>query len=302
MWWLRLAIVAMAASFLASGPALTQETAATPETATTVDPLTVTAPKKLSPPEMEALASKFARSLGQPSRLGQVSRWMTQPCPQAIGLPDAFDRYVEARITAIAGEVGAPPAKAACRANNIFVLFTDKPQQVVDAVEQRRAWLLGFHYAAQTRRLTRFEGPIQAWYATATGGRAPVTAELDEEFRQMPGGAVGSRISEGLASHIVAVLVVVDSSRVGGQSIGRIAEEIALLSLARAPGQDDCHALPTILDARKEACPQSAALDVLSDADRAYLKALYAADPTLLPSFQQGAITLGVKREITGSR
>jgi hypothetical protein len=263
----------------------------------TVDPLVVTPQKPpLSAKEAEALARTFARSLSEPSRLGQLSRWQTRPCAKAIGLPDAFDDFVAARVESLAGEIGAPPAPP-CATNNILVVFTTEPQKLLDFIARRRTEMLGFHYAAQTKRLATFKGPVQAWYVTATVG-ADGTAYLDDAFAQGPGGTPGSRLSAELSSVFDAVLVVVDSAAVAGQPIGRIADDVAVHALARSPTPAGCRDLPTILDALKPACATSAALDGATEGDVAYLKGLYSTNPRAFLQLQQAGVSGSVARQL----
>jgi hypothetical protein len=264
----------------------------------TVAPLTVTAPNKPDPKEVEALAYRFVRALSEPSRMGQLSRWMTPPCAKAMGLPDAFDAFVVARIASLADEVGAPKAPSPCRTNDVLVVFTTEPQKLLDFIGRRRSELLGFHYAAQTKRLTTFRGPVQAWYVTATvAGRVHY---IDEEFQPMPGGGAGSRLSAGLASAFEAVLVIVDASKIAGQPIGRIADDVAMLTLARSPVSQACRDLPTILDALKPDCASSAEIDGLTGSDLAYLKGPYSADPTQFLNLQKSDIATSVAHNLEG--
>ncbi|MET0272997.1 MAG: hypothetical protein ABW360_08405 [Phenylobacterium sp.] len=262
----------------------------------TVDPLIVTAPVKPTAKELDRLASAFTRALSEPGRSGQLSRWMTTPCPRVLGLPGDLNAIVEARIRRIASEVGAPGSPP-CGANNLFVLATDQPQKLVDAIQRQRPRMLGFHYAAQTKRLTTFKGPVQAWYVTATGRRDESTAVIDEASIQMPGGSAGSRLSAGITSRFEAVLIVVDAARVPDQSIDRLADAIAMLGLARAPMTDGCRDLATILDALED-CESSVGLNGLSAADHAYLVGLYGSNPELSPSLQKSAVRASVRRDL----
>lgn len=298
---LAVAICLSLAGLLAADPVHAQPPPSGPERppAKTVEPLTVTAPNKLTPQEAEALATRFVRALSEPSRLGQLSRWTMRPCSKVMGLPDEFDGFIRTRIDTLADEVGAPKATAACGQNNVLVVFTTEPQKLVDFISRRRSELLGFHYAAQTKRLTTFKGPIQAWYVTATV--AGYTHYLDEEFSPMPGGGAGSRLSAGLSSALDAVLIIVDSGKVAGQPIGRIADDVAMLTLARSPVSRGCRELPTILDALKPDCAPSASLETLADADRAYLKGLYSADPRQFVQLQKSEIASSVARELKGA-
>lgn len=294
--------LALLAAVIAATPAWAQEGAPTAAQAPaslpghTVEPLTVMAPKDLTPKEMEALATRFVRALSEPGRLGQLSRWMTPLCPKAIGLPDAFDAFITARIQAVADDVGAPKAASPCKANNVLIVFTTKPQLLLDAISRKRAELLGFHYAAQTKRLSAFHGPAQAWYVTATV--ADGVHYLDTEFSQMPGGTPGSRLSASLASAFDAVLVIIDTAAIAGQPVGKIADDAAMLTLARSPGAKGCRELPTILDAMRGDCAPSAAVDGLTSSDLAYLKGLYSADPKQFLSLQKSQIATSVIHDL----
>jgi hypothetical protein len=262
----------------------------------TVEPLTVSPSLKMTPKEADALANRFVHALSEPSRIGQLSRWQMRPCAKTIGLPDEFNDFVTARIEALAAEIGAPAAPD-CKANNILVVFTTEPQKLLDFIARRRNELLGFHYAAQTRRLATFKGPVQAWYVTATVG-ANGDTYLDDAFAPMTGGSPGSRLTAEISSVFDAVLVVVDTGKVAGQPIGRIADDVALHALARSPAPTACRGLPTILDALRPDCPASAELEAATDADRAYLKGLYATNPR---AFQQQAGVAGaVSRQLQG--
>jgi hypothetical protein len=278
-----------------SGPAGAQAPA-NPLPPKTVEPLTVSPAPQLTPKEADALARTFTRALSEPSRIGQLSRWQVRPCAKAIGLPDEFNAFVAARIEALAAETGAPAAPD-CKTNNILVVFTTEPQKLLDFIARRRNELLGFHYAAQTKRLATFKGPVQAWYVTATVG-ANGDTYLDDAFAQMPGASPGSRLTAEISSAFDAILVVVDSGKVAGQPIGRIADDAAMHALARSPAPTACRALPTILDALRPDCPASAGLGGATDADRAYLKGLYSTNPR---AFQQQAGVAGaVSRELQG--
>jgi hypothetical protein len=66
-----------------------------------------------------------------------MARWSTaEPlCPQATGLPPAFEVFVTERIREVAGRVGAPlQAIVPCKPNMV-VFFTAHPQELLDAIE-----------------------------------------------------------------------------------------------------------------------------------------------------------------------
>ncbi|MBS0331421.1 MAG: hypothetical protein JSS35_01515, partial [Proteobacteria bacterium] len=191
---------------------------------TTVDSVTVIAPKA-EQEKLPALVDRFVEAHSAPSRIGQLSRWSDPVCPQAGGLPPAFDAYVSQRVKLVAAAVGAPVEKRPNRnfpcKPNLLIVFTTEPQKLMNDVRRRHPQMLGFHYAAQAERLARVERPIQAWYMTGTQPRGDLV-EPDDEFHRTPGGEAGSRLTVRLESKIMAVLVVVDSNKILGHQIGAI--------------------------------------------------------------------------------
>ncbi|HEX4098310.1 MAG TPA: hypothetical protein VHX64_16410, partial [Caulobacteraceae bacterium] len=62
-----------------------------------------------------------------------------------------------------------------------------------------------------------------------------------------------------------------------------------------------CSPLPSLLDALDPACPDSAALQTLTDSDRSFLKALYATAPDEVGQAERGSVMLGVLRDLKAS-
>jgi hypothetical protein len=91
-----------------------------------------------------------------------------------------------------------------------------------------------------------------------------------------PGGLAGSRLSAGLRSELLHVLIIVDARKLKGMSLETVSDYIALLSLTRVGSLDACDRLPSILDLFAAACGERARPATLSEADSAFLQALYA--------------------------
>ncbi len=271
-----------------AAPAETPPPASQPST--TVSGLTVQGQEKAPPTFHDRFVESlsFVTSRGQPAHLGQLARWASPICPVTVGLSPAMNAMVSERVKALDFKVGAPQARrpARCKAN-IEILFTDKPQALLDLVARKRNELLGFHYISQERAVTRVTRPIQAWYLTETvaggGGNGNVDAQgalghgqsLDVEFSHSPGGCAGSAFTECLSSNLVNILVVADANVLTGRSIGPIADYIALISLAQFRSLDTCDAFPTLLDMFTPACADRPAAAAPGAQDVGYLKALY---------------------------
>jgi hypothetical protein len=285
---------------LAAGPVSAQPSPSAPP-ANTVEGVTVIAPK-LEQEKLPEMVTKFVQGHGAASRIEQLSRWSVPLCPQTGGLSAPFNAYVSARVKLVATAVGAPLEKHPNRnfpcKTNLLVIFTTKPQELMDNVRKHHSDALGFHYTAQAERLARFDRPFKAWYVTGTQAEGDFIQE-DKEFAPMPGGAAGSRLTKRLASRFIGVLVVIDANQIIGHQIRAISDDVAMLSLARANELKGCSQLPTILDFLSADCPSTSDPEGLTAYDVAYLKGLYSVDPEANLSAQRSEIGSFILRAVT---
>jgi hypothetical protein len=279
--------------------------AAPPPTApaATVEGVTVQAPKPL-PERLPEQVNRFVGAHSAISRINHLSRWAGPICPQTYGLTPDLNAFVTARVKIVAADIGAPAARDAKAGDacsvNVLVVFTTTPQALMDDVRDNHSKMLGFHYFAQAKRLATVTRAVQAWYMTGSGGKHQIP-EPDDEFRPMPGGAAGSRLSDGLTSKFMAVLVVVDTAKVAGREIGAVADNIAMLTLAHSLPGKTCSELSTIVDLLNPACPEGAEPTGLTPYDRAYLRALYAIEPTEFLAAQRSEIGTHILKELTAA-
>lgn len=262
---------------------------------TSVEGLTVVAPKTYESPHAQAL--NFVRSHGAPTRmLGQLARWVDPICPVTMGLSPEMNAFVAARVTAIATEIGGPKSKRPGCRPNVEILFTDDPQALVDKVARKQSEFLGYHEVSEAHAVAAVSHPIQAWYLTGVendnGQRSvdvsthPVASELAvsalnggpqamQALSRSPPGCPDSHFTNCRTGLIVNVLIVADAKALDGRPIGPIADYIGLLALSQSRSLDGCDALPSILDLLSRGCGERAKPDGLTDADLAYLEALY---------------------------
>jgi hypothetical protein len=262
---------------------------------TAVESLTVVAPRNYESPRVEAL--DFVSSHSAPTRmLGQLARWADPICPVTIGLSPGVDAFVSGRIAEIATEVGGPNSKRPGCKPNLEVLFTSDPQALVDKVARKQGEILGYHEASEARAISRVRHPIQAWYLTGVendkGQRSvdvsenKMASELAvtqmngglqamEQLSRSPPGCPGSHFTQCRSGLFVNVLIVADAKALDGRPIGPIADYIGLLALSQSASLDGCDTLPSILDLLSSGCGSRGKPDQLTDADTAYLKALY---------------------------
>jgi hypothetical protein len=304
--WTALAVAAapLAQTAPPSGPAPAPASApGAADAPTTVKDVTVTARR---PPlkDLPRAVSQFVRSHGAPSRRTdeQIARWGDPICVITLGLNPAFNAFVTRRVQEVAASVGAPLAKSKpgepC-ARNIEILFADDPQAVALAAFKRNDALMGYHYAAEVRDLSKFEPPIKAWYAT--GSRARGHLVIDSIWTLAPSGGVASRLSAGVSSEFMNILVIADRKTVIGYEIGPISDYMAMLVLTQPRSLTACDPLPSILDLMSANCSDEDKPKTLTPVDLAYLRALYAAPSDQNIHMQRDAIWDRMQRELTAA-
>jgi hypothetical protein len=228
---------------------------------------------------------------------GKLARWKDPICPDVLGLPPKFAGFIRQRIVEVAGRVGAPAnSRPRCRPN-MHVVFTTTPQALMDTVRKKYPDVLGYYdSSAQADRMAQVTKLIQAWYVTASvdlrgnvyvDSRRPGSVELCMPNPMptpgmpcipmvMPNATImnvtGSRLGDGVSGALVHVLVVANPDKLVTYEMGALGDYIAMLALSQQPRPDGCQALPSILNLLEPQCPQVGAL---SDADAAYLAALY---------------------------
>ena len=244
-----------------------------------LDEVTVTGTHDIDPQVLDhVVVPRFVQSHAATNdKTGQIGRWVAAICPATNGLQPHFNTFVSRRIEAVAASVGAPTKVGLQCTPNVGIIFTPEPQKQLDLVVRNAPAMLGFHYAAQTKELTTFTHAIQAWYVTATRGGNGML-QVDSEFHRPPAGRADSRLGASIRSEFAHVLIIVDSSKLSGFTLGSIADYLAVLTLNRSPSLEGCSELPSILDLMSPGCRPDARPQGLTATDSAYLKALYSAN------------------------
>jgi hypothetical protein len=286
----------LAALILLSGAVTTLSQAQTdPATASDQTDIVVTGQRQL-PPNLETEIRRFVRGHARLSRIDQMTRWRNPICVRVMNLPTGFSNFIVNRIKAVAREAGAPAADegAECRPN-VSIIFTLEPQAVLNRVRSDRPELLGYHFIGEREALATMTRPIQAWYATGTARRYPtpdqfgsVETYVDDSRSEPPSGSPGSRLSSGLRSEFLHVLILVDANQVADAPVGPLADYLAVLSLTEIRNEIwDCGGLVTIMEHFAN-CP--GAPEALTSADRAFLHGLYTMDKWSFGTLQRSQI------------
>jgi hypothetical protein len=285
-WLAASAALAQSASSPASGDAMSR----------TVSPLTIQAPP--SPKVIHRQAESFVQSYAATANpnVEQIARWHGPVCVQVWGLPLAEQAAkIKARIDGMAQALGLPAARAGCK-TNVEIVFTPKPQSLVDSIARRWQPLLGYYHLSDTRRLKTVTHPIQAWYSTAT--RSEGVDVADVLFSQLPQSPVPAsptgvaddptnappvgcfdRFTACYKSLFHNVLIVADSKALEDEPLRLVADDMVMLALSQPKSLDGCNVLPSVIDHfARSRCHGRAPPTGLTPADAAYLGALYAAE------------------------
>lgn len=284
--------------------------------------VTVTAPALPTDQELagqslqEFILHHATTHYGNSSTTGNLARWRGSRqsiCPFTEGLSPGYNAFVTARLRALAAYVGAPiQSDPKCKAN-VQILFTNNPQEKMDAVIKWATVYFQNGYTGGTRDLIAFSSDhaIQGWYMATNGGSdvlntdvalvgldvLPVWPQITQNYAGV--GDVGTRVRGGSGSRsgIGIVILVVDTAKVVGYTIGSIADYVAMLTLSVAQSPDHCDPLPSILDLMSSSCSTRERPTAITAGDLAFLKALYYKNTGLDQSLSRAEIHDNMMRQ-----
>jgi hypothetical protein len=322
-WALVAALTAALVPAALAQPGAPRQSQAQPASAP-LESVTVTATKP-----SDAAIESFIETRTAPTRVtGKMARWKTGICPQTLGLGDIYAKYVTQRIRDIAAAVGAPvSADPACKPN-IEVMFTTKPQGLLDNIRKNEPVYLGYHdNSAQADQLATVTHPIQAWYTTATedmrgnpqvdvansGGLtltvapAPIKTGVGDSVptagfvtMNMPYASArsvtGGRLNDGLSSDLFNVLIVAEPAKIMDHEMGTLADYAAMLALSQPSSLDSCQEMPSISNLLVPGCTSAA--NRITDGDLAYLRALYKMTPAGTLAVQRDEMRYQMKKTL----
>ena len=264
--------------------------------------LLLAAPAMAQPASGDGVAD-FIDSHSTISRLGKIARWEDGVCPNVTGLPANFAKFITKRVRDVATAAGAPVnASETCKAN-IDIVFTTKPQALLDTIRAKDPVMLGYYNSNdQADRMAKVNFVIQDWHATQTvdlRGNALIDSRNAEFGATAQGSRAqnssGSRLGDGLHSTFYRAIVVANPDKLGDYEIGTLADHVAFVVLAQPAAPDACTALPSILDMTNAGCRKDQPVKGLTAADTAYLRGLYQADAGNSLRAQKDGIAFPIK-------
>jgi hypothetical protein len=196
---------------------------------------------------------------------------------------------------------------------NVQIQFTNDPKQHMDQVIK---WATGpsfrNRYSGGARHLIEYkpDHAIQGWYFATAGGSAvlntdvslvgisvrPIWPQITPNY--LGSNSIGTRLggSSGSGIGIGTVILIVDSNKVVGYTIGTIADYLSMLALSLVQSPDHCDPLPSILDLVSSSCSARDPPIAMTAGDLAFLKALYS-NPGIEPSLSRDEIRDNMMRQ-----
>jgi len=233
--------------------------------------------------------TRFVRTMtSRVSSYESLARWGVEVCPAVTGLPAPQGEFILQRISTIAHSARVPLGARDCKPN-LSVIVTSEPSRLVkDTWSRNSSRFLDLSgrpaTATERRQFIDDPRPVRAWYG------AELVGALGNELRYYDLSREGhepklntlptmSRIRIDDVPTIRSALVVVDRGHITGLTIGAVADYVAMVALAEVNLQGDYSSAESILNLFTTP-EKGQSISQLSAWDAAFLKALYATDPS----------------------
>ncbi len=244
--------------------------------------------------ERQRQIQRFVDALTDAPVGGQIARFDWEVCPVAVGLSEAQNAEITARMRRIASASGVPLAGAGCRGNAVLIATPDKARTLR---WMRSEYPHHFRDALGHRvPLIDEDGPATAWQ---------VEGRLDQDG-QMVGAQTGardattsnhyvinatrepSRLTPQTRPHFMGAFLVVQTDALRGLSTVQLADYAAMRLFARTqPSRLERSAAPTILNILDS--PMNAPVPLsLTRWDLGFLRALYGSGENQYATRQRG--------------
>ena len=267
-----------------------------------IETVIVTAPKFHAGVTPNAIAHDFVKSFAAPTvPRDAIARWQVSICPDFEGLASQYAEVMAVRLRTIADKAGAPVKEKGCKPN-LSVVFTPQPQDYLDAIHAKNMDVVGYHGA------TEVSHPIQAWYVTGMrDNRGEVIVDHDGTLviddcnnscpphfgstSTVPVLSVGGwRDRPDISSDLLYVTIIVDADQTAHNTVGEIADYVAMLALSRTEDYDDCQLMPSITNLLSSNCDDKLKPSEITPTDIAYLRGVYRMDAGATLQIQQDQI------------
>lgn len=249
-------------------------------------------PRQPSPTDLEEItvegqsprqaARQFVQRVATAPAGARLGRWNTPLCVSVAGLKAPYGQMLADRIGQIAHDLEVRVGEPGCSANVLIIATEDGPSVASALVE---GWRLRFRPPidntnmglAALERFKTSNAPVRWWHISL-----PVSADTGQLAARVSGGEPPwirsrnvSRMRSPLRYDLNSATVVIDMTKANGVLLPALMDYAAMVVLAQVDPRADYSDQPTVLNLFGD----SQNVTGLTDWDRAYLQALYEAEP-----------------------
>jgi hypothetical protein len=228
-----------------------------------------------------------------------IGRWRDAMCPLVAGLSDAQNEFVRNRMLEVESKVREQSQEhdPKCRPN-VFVIITDDADGVFEGWKEHDTKMFLWKTREDLLRADQ-TGPVRVWHNAVElrSDDGPWVYQHVGPKRALKQGRLkDSRIVSSAKEAITAVVVLLDTKKMGKVTLAQTADYLAMVTLSQVNLHADVGGTNTILklfaDAQTVGPPQS-----LTEWDYAFLNALYRVG-YYSPMNQRMDVTARMSREL----
>jgi hypothetical protein len=246
---------------------------------------------------------EFIRAVTEAPYEGQLGRFHAPACPVAMGLADAQNALVAARMRQVAEAAGIRVARQPCKPN-IFVIVAGDRRAALDELDRRFPMYFNGMSSREVAALKASTSPAVAWQVSSrlSADGQPLEKPLGADYYRVSGTENPSRIRAVTEPTFVVSVVAIDLKAAGGLTTTELADYATMRTFAATdPERIVRTGAPTILGVLAQ--PDDKPLPVtLTYWDLAFLKSLYATDNAYFARYQRSDMERVIQEELERSR
>ncbi len=222
----------------------------------------------------------FVRSMTDPDRSRQLTRWDAEICPTVVGIDPAQAAAMQARIAEIAISLHLNARAKGCM-TTMIVIVDNHPAEVATSLSKQFPITLRTDGRDKLLRFVGTKRPVR-WIS--------VTDPCGFGGCSLP----NSRLRSSERPAFQAMIIIVDGQQINGFGLDELSDYVSLVALANPPSDRHWPAT-SILSMFDRERPPSARFQVTGD-DRAFLEGLYKTPTDGLGQAQRTSIVQNMKK------
>jgi hypothetical protein len=280
----------LGAALVLSAPALAQTVPQAPE-----GPDIVVTGQKDVERQIRDFVGALTRTLDE-----QLTRFQSEACPAAIGLPPAARDALVARMRVVAEAAGIGAGKPGCLPN-VLVMVTHDKRSFMETLNRKYPDFFGTLSFVAINRLIRSPGPAAAWQLKGppiSARGVELAKDGDANYSINFTTEMASRLTTSAHSQFQSAVLVVEAKALEGLTTMQLADYAAMRTYAQTdPARLPPSSPPTILKVL-DAAPDSQVPLSLTQWDLSFLRALYASSGNLYAYGQRSEMRGRIEKEL----